>query len=436
MGVLTSPMAVKRTPLAEPEALLAWDSPEYSLRIPLDLLDDIFDLLPRDSLASCARVNTLWYERALPKLYKHIFLRGMDYRWPVFHRIDPPARLARLCPHPASHVELIDLYLHSRALCAPLDLQAIAGQHCIYPASSDSGLGLAGTPTIPPTRQLVYPAPPIPDLPRLRTLRVHLDHGRASYIHPIDTTTICPLFKSMQPQNLVVRNAPLLFEAPPQTLAAIEGVEHAVFVLRPDVALVGTNMKWEANGAGAIGIALALPEDVDHLTIIFHSGQESRWRPQPRPKDIRFPPLLETEQMYIENTWLGRLLFHNDGLLRCLKYKVPNLDTLTFVNMESVDPVAVIDGTRGETIRSSREQVRKTLNEAFTLYTPEFEGWEFDETLKKSRSRAASTTGREHQSRIRSVGMREWLEQTDWAGVFDAEEVLQDWFQEPGTAMS
>lgn len=371
--------------------LPAEPSPKELPQLPSHILDDIVNLLPPPALASCARVSTLWYEHIQPKLYKRIVIREGKY-CPEFRERGPT--LERLCPNPTSHTTVIEVYPYLDSLSLSLP-----GGYFRSGASSSN-------------------------FAKLETLRINSTGRTAGQV-------LVPLFPNclnIHPRTLVARDAPLLYDVVPRELNRLSGVKRAFFTFLPDVALVGSNRKWETHGSAATGILFALPPDVEDLTIVFDAPKGGRWRPQPRPEDMPPKPGLE-EPAYIETTWVGRFLFSDRGLLHALKSKVPKLRSLTFVNMESVDPVAVIEGPRADTVHSTTEEVRQVLDDALRHHSNKLCEWRFEEPAAWAGSQEEEeekVKGEPRPSRIRNMSMREWLEvDSAWRDVYDYEEIKE-----------
>ncbi|WOO83766.1 uncharacterized protein LOC62_05G007289 [Vanrija pseudolonga] len=333
--------------------------------LPNEVLSDVWDALPRGSLASLMRTNSTAYALFLARVYRHLHvdISGHPVRWPI------------LDEH-----------------CA---LPARAEQRTSFPLTLDYDLNpFRGSSSAP--RGLV-----LPPLPNLHTVRVWLQHkgGGPMLIHGVtvyrsDPALTAPL-ANLRPHRLVVRNAPLLFDRVPDYIFP-RGSCELVAVVPCEMATVGASVKFEARGCSAQGLVNALPRLSRRLTVVFWTdGPGEHWRPTPRPHDSRLEGAGNLP--HINGTWVGRFL---KRLAVVAHERTPPL-SLTFVNMGALDPVAVLAPHDEGSVAAECEAYFHAVYDGYGQYL--------------------GIEGRQDVAEF--LSMPEYFASGQWEGVLDAREV-------------
>lgn len=317
--------------------------------LPFPILLQILNHLPRNTLVTLLRVNSVFHWAALPHLYKRITLSTKG-PWPLFRTgVPPPPEgsdfSAWLERNPLeSLVEQVDILPHATTRCMTVHFALI--------------LGVPGAPRSRNTPEM------LPFLPRLKTLRVHT---YPSGLHVDETTRFaaetggglglipqCAVISNLRPRKLVLVGAPSvsstgLTSLPYDLLAA---VDEYVLVLFPDLDLLTSdrNSFLPLFRASAIGSELAHVNCAQHATIIFYP--HTPWNEFKCSNSVK---------MKLADSWAGRFF----GELGRQLSQLGDRTKIKLVNAGSIDHNAL--GMETWDPEEGQNLIENHLREAFRL---------------------------------------------------------------------
>ncbi|CAK9782705.1 hypothetical protein CC85DRAFT_285582 [Cutaneotrichosporon oleaginosum] len=322
------------------------DEPPRLDALPPEILEVVFSFLPRKDLATVLGVNTRLLTTAYPLLYRHL----------VLHARFPSLRGGIRGLSPLDHIHSLHLGQHDPSTCAA---------------------ALSTLDTTPGTSHVL----PLLSLP--------------ATAHP-NVRDTCPL-ASQRMHTLVIRAAPLLYVRVTYTFHAVR-VPRAIVVFTPDSAVVGTNFKYEVAPDGPNGFLRRFP----NARVVVWVFAARCWRPSPRPRNTepRAHSRDEAEEdgqvegeggaeegekkreakrrmeerrehAYLARTWVGRLL--SPAVFGALKRRCPAVRELVLVNVEALDPIAVVEADLGP------EHVGRVVRRWVAHTLRGMEGWSYEE---------------------------------------------------------
>ncbi|GMK57838.1 hypothetical protein CspeluHIS016_0406720 [Cutaneotrichosporon spelunceum] len=356
--------------------------------LPLDVLEVILAFLSRDELATVLRVSARFLETAYPILYRHLVL---GVHLPTFQ-----AGVRGL--NPLEHIHSLHVDQHDPSECTA----------ALFSSDSSSP---AGTPISDGTASSGIPLLSLP-----------------ATAHPNIRQT-CPL-THLRPSTLVIRAAPLLYVRVTYSFHSL-CVPRAIIAFTPDSAVVGSNFKYEVAPDGPNGFLRRIP-NAEEVVWVFAA---KRWRPSPRPRNTAAndPHLAhlqsgkggeggaegdekeKEERAYLARTWVGRLF--SAQVLEAVKRRCPALGRLTIVNLEALDPVAVVQNGPGDVGRVVRDWIGRVVRR--------MDGWSLD-------GPGCTVGGEDGEVVVRCLTLGEFEDEEQVRGSADGgvrREEVETWFE-------
>lgn len=453
--------------------------------LPPEILEAVFDHLSPPDLATVLRVSTTLLTIAYPLLYRHLTLSDahtvslspltlprlaslvlppLHYVHTVHAATHDPSRcqevLNSISPPergmPTEGGPVTDELAES---LRPLSLSDAlsATSHPVpfsspSPPTSQPAAASQGPPTPPPrssspnaspTANLTIPPPPTTAAPTPRLLSL------PGTPHP-NIREICPLL-ALRPRTLVLRHAPLLYTRACYALHALR-VPRAILAFSPDSAVVGTNFKYEVAPDGPNGFLRRFP-NADVVVWVWAVRAGEVWRPSPRPRNAEVrregwghkavgrregqeeggggggegeggeggqgEGEEAAEEGYVASTWVGRIL--SPSVFGALKRRCPAVREVVLVNLDALDPVAVVPDephTQERVGRVARRWVRAQVGRM---------GWTYG---KESRREGEEGQGRGDAVRVRCLSLREFVvEETEKGASGVGRGEMETWFE-------
>lgn len=374
--------------------------------LPLELLHMIYAELPRSSLVVSLRANKFFHTFAIKKLYSHLVL-PRNTLWPSL--VDKPVKdpfsdkKKKLPNHQkraylAKYVQHLDIHAHSIATCCP-------------PGS--------GSPSFPP---MAY----------LKMVRVVLTDGVGHRDFHIQHGLPCNVLSHLRPRTLVVRGAPLVYDKVPPlfTTLLLSKVEDYVCVVTPDNIQAG-HLGGIVMGCGVPGLVESVPLSASTFTIVFETpGPDFKWRPRPV---LYFPdgPAVPDREWIMSNHVEHSVLKETINLERSWVGTVIK-DLAAFACGEttsSLGPIAVRPNIKINLVNSGSLTPVERNSKTFTHPMEDLVNCLFKEMVYRVVSRPEERL--KILERVQFLTMREYLEEEEWEGVFDPEEVAP-WFGKGG----